>query len=203
MINVLVIFWICATVASIFVNRHFSLKVAKLANKYVESVNADFLSISKSMVAVLDATKTLSTIVCAAAPSLATVGPKDGIARFYSVLLERGIERRLFICPAQTLEEVILITTKEFGPGWAIVTSAHADVSALALAAPHAVAPEVPNEIDPLMKDVGNPKVRDFISYLEYSKEKFASEEAQKSALDSIINNIKKLYGRSHSGSAT
>lgn len=111
--------------------------------------------------------------------------PKEGV-RCYAVLIQRGIETRMLIQPAQTFEEMVELVTKEVGVGWAIVSSAYADILVPKIEVPKTPTVVVPDK---------SPKIMTFISSLEYSRDRWATNSFQKGALTAIINRIKKEYG--------
>lgn len=119
--------------------------------------------------------------------------PKGGASRVYAVILQRGFETRLFVHPANTFEAMAETALREFGNGWTIVASAHSDV--LADPIPLATMPIEMGKPEEAVK----PNVANYINNLKYARDNFADEPSQKKAIEKIISNIEKHYGRSNS----
>lgn len=111
--------------------------------------------------------------------------PKEGM-RVYAFLLQRGMETRLLVQPANTMEDMLLIANKEAGEGWIIMTSAYADV----------IAPAQEKKAIQIVAPEKEPVLQNFIYALKYSKDKFAKTEDEKQVIDTIITNIEKQHGR-------
>ena len=155
---------------------------ARLTNRrYVDVMEESFKSISttlaemRKLVEQIDQDARLSS-------------PKEGMTRCYAVIVQRGLETRLFIQPSQTFEQMVAIVTREFGNGWAIVSSTHFDVATPKPPIDEAKGVKVPS-VEPISKN------ENFIHTLEYSRDIFAVGDEQKKVIDDIISRIKKHHG--------
>lgn len=106
--------------------------------------------------------------------------------RVYAVVIQKGLETRLFMNPSESFEAMSDATAKKYGPGWVIIASAHLDVDAPLAKIPVA---------EP--KQTAEKGVNEYVSILKFAQEKFASTKTQKTALDGVINNVQKHYGSS------
>ncbi len=117
-----------------------------------------------------------------------------GATRVYAVLLQRGVETRILVQPADTIEEMQRICMREIGNGWVTVITAHTDVLA--------PSPIEVKEPETKRAAVVEKPIATFIHDLEYSRDKFAETPTEKAAMESIISKLRKSYGTSNSTSA-
>ena len=109
--------------------------------------------------------------------------------RCYAFLLQKGMETRLLVQPARTFEEMSEKAATQNGAGWSIAASAFVDV--------FAPAQNITMPAGEEKKPVEAPQLGNFIHTLEYSRDKFAEDESEQSAINKIISTIRKNYDRS------
>lgn len=166
--------WLTFVAASAFANVYFKRKVNKVAGS---SISDAFKTQGESLARIEKHILGKEQVARLNEPKEAT--------RVYAVLLQRGIETRFVVQPANTFEEMSGIVQRELGIGWMILMSAFCDV--LGWKETH------PAPIESIETKVAavEPPIANFIHGLEYSRDKFADSPAQKAAVDEIIKKIK------------
>lgn len=107
--------------------------------------------------------------------------------KVYSAIFARAMESRLVLHPCDSLEELIAFAKTSLGDGWILIASANIEVNA-----PKKSILDEKREEKEGKKEKG---ITDYVTTLEYAKEKFAETPTQKRALETIIGHVRKFYG--------
>lgn len=189
-IYIFIVFLGLSMAMSFFSERRKNAQVKKASKEQSEAVKALHKIFSDMQTKLLGTESKIGTVLL----GLKNVIPQKGSSRVYALLLQRGLETKMFVHPANTFEAVADIASKEFGNDWLIISSAHSDV--------------IPSPIEfPVMKEKEKEEnkeknVKNYINYLKYAKDNFTSEPAQKKVVDTIISNIEKHYGKSNNSAS-
>lgn len=143
----------------------------KLVTEFTDAIQKEFDTIQKTVKIANDANERI-------------VIPKEA-RRCYAVVMHKGLETRLMVQPANTIEEMTEVAKRSLGSGWEVMSSAHADVI------PVKVAGEVKEDHVEFSAPLDN-----FTYTLEYSRDKFTQTEAERRVVDNIITRVRKNYDR-------
>lgn len=181
----ILIFFISSIIISSIGQVIKSRELKRINRYYVDVVDDTFKSIQMSVDKLTKEVSTKrvmeQTIQIDKTPVLV---PAD-CRRIFGVALQKSFEVVVVMDYAATIQEMYeKLKALGYGPEWVLMYYTYVDYRS----------PEISviKETEVIVKDKS---VKEFISYLSYSKDKFATTKVEKESLESIINNIKNKHG--------